>query len=740
MASSSKSKKIYDVFLSFRGKDVRHNFVGHLYGALHRIGIYTFRDSEELKKGYNISMLMKAIEESCIAIIVFSENYASSEWCLTEMVKIVECKNQNNITILPVFYKVNPNEVRGGRKSYKIAMAKHESKFREDSEKVKKWKEALLDAGNLSGWHLNDRDDESKIIQEIVKEISTTQLGRTPLHVAEHPVGIDSKVVKLKSMLNLESKDDVFMVGLWGRGGIGKTTLGKAIYNNIFRQFEGSSFLANVRENSKDRNGLVTLQEKLLNDILLPKERLAVSTIDGGINLIQQRLGHKRVLVILDDVDHLNQLRALAGKINWFGNGSRILVTTRDSHLLTPWIDKYHVYEVKTLDNGEAHELLSKHAFSPHHKLKIREDLVDGVLDHAKGLPLALEVLGSFLCGRRQDEWESVLDNLSRIPKKDINDVLKISYDGLESNEKGIFLHIACFFKGWKFYHVKNVLDSCDFNAVIGLQILTERSLIRTISGYIEVHDLIQLMGKDIVNKESDDPERRSRLWLYEDVLEVLSRDILVSPFLANSDRLKYMNLSKCSSLVRMPDISCAPNLEELDLSCCKSLVEAHESIANHDKLQWLNLSFCFELRNLPKELKSKNLRSLCLFGCTKFERLPDIPHKLGTLRALNLGDTAIKELPASIENLVSLRNILLSGCKNLVRLPSSIYKLRKLRQMGVADCPNLIGFPKHENVADPCMKTVFPNLQELYIGRSYLCQVDVTEDLSRFPPSVTVF
>ncbi|XP_030548927.1 TMV resistance protein N-like [Rhodamnia argentea] len=156
MASSSKPKKIYDVFLSFRGTDVRHNFVGHLYQALDRIGIYTFRDSEELKKGHNLSTLMKAIEESSIAIIVFSENYASSQWCLTEIAKIMECKEQKNITVLPVFYKVNPNEVRGGRNSYKIAMAEHESKFKKDSDKLKRWKEALLDAGNLSGWHLND--------------------------------------------------------------------------------------------------------------------------------------------------------------------------------------------------------------------------------------------------------------------------------------------------------------------------------------------------------------------------------------------------------------------------------------------------------------------------------------------------------------------------------------------------------------------------------------------------------
>ncbi|KAL3739698.1 hypothetical protein ACJRO7_021029 [Eucalyptus globulus] len=157
MASSSKLKKTYDIFLSFRGVDVRNNFLSHLYKALDQNGIYTFRDSEELRKGDQISMaLMEAIKESCIAIIIFSENYASSWWCLEELAKIMECNEQNDLTVLPVFYKVEPREVRGGRKSYQTALAKHEYKFRKDSEKVKRWKEALVKAGNLSGWHLND--------------------------------------------------------------------------------------------------------------------------------------------------------------------------------------------------------------------------------------------------------------------------------------------------------------------------------------------------------------------------------------------------------------------------------------------------------------------------------------------------------------------------------------------------------------------------------------------------------
>ncbi|KAF8029278.1 hypothetical protein BT93_E1836 [Corymbia citriodora subsp. variegata] len=369
--------------------------------------------------------------------------------------------------------------------------------------------------------------DESELIERIVKEISI-HLDRTPLHVAKHPVGIDSRVVKLISMLNLEFDDGVIMMGLWGKGGIGKTSLSKAIYNDIFRQFEGSTFLANVRETSKDCKDLVALQEKLLSEVLLLKQRSVVPNVDAGTNLVRDRLCHKKVLLILDDVDDLRQLNALAGEGKWFGNGSRVIVTTRDKHLLIcHGIDQDHVYEVKALEDYEARELLSKHAFQTHQKLIIKIDLVDSVLNHAEGLPLAIEVLGSFLCGRGEHEWKSTLKKLSRVPHKTINNVLKISYDGLEDNEKEIFLHIACFFKGWDSEYIKKIIDSCDLEIAIGLEILIERSLISIEHGIIEVHDLIQLMGMDIVNQECRDyPWRRSRLWLYDDVLDVLSHNM----------------------------------------------------------------------------------------------------------------------------------------------------------------------------------------------------------------------
>ncbi|KAK3431405.1 hypothetical protein EUGRSUZ_E03285, partial [Eucalyptus grandis] len=516
-------KRNFHVFLSFRGTDVRQGFLSHLYAALDQKGIYTFVDSEELRKGEEISpALMRAIEESHVAIIVFSENYASSRWCLEELLKIMECKEQNGLKVFPVFYKVEPREVREGRESYKRAMDNHESKFGKDSEKVKRWKKALSEAGSLSGWELNDRD-EADLIQCIVKELSI-RINQTPLHVAKYPVGIDSRVQKLICLSQKESADDdVLMIGLWGPGGIGKTAIAKALYNAMMRQFQVCSFLEQVREKSHQSGGLVSLQKDLLSEILVHPS--TVYSVAGGISLIQERLCCKKVLLVLDDVDHMNQLNALAGKGNWFGKGSIIIVTTRNKQLLTSHgINRVH--RIQTLGCCEARDLFCLHAFPDSESVEIGVDLIDRALSYCDGLPLALEVLGSFLCGRNEAAWESALHKLSKSPDQIINQVLKTSFDGLENNEREIFLDIACFFKGKGVEYIKEVLDYSGFNTTIGIEILIERSLIKNEYGTLQMHDLIQLMGKDIVNEEwPDDPGKRSRLWLFEDVEEVLYED-----------------------------------------------------------------------------------------------------------------------------------------------------------------------------------------------------------------------
>ena len=141
----------YDVFLSFRGEDTRLSFVSHLYHELQLKGIETFKDDPKLERGTHISSeLFKAIEESRLAIVVLSPNYASSSWCLDELTKILQCKKSKG-TILPVFYNVDPSHVRKQSGSFADAFAENEKRFREDRERVKNWGTALTEVANLAG-------------------------------------------------------------------------------------------------------------------------------------------------------------------------------------------------------------------------------------------------------------------------------------------------------------------------------------------------------------------------------------------------------------------------------------------------------------------------------------------------------------------------------------------------------------------------------------------------------------
>ena len=155
-SSSDTPRWTYDVFLSFRGKDTRNNFTDHLFDALKRKGIFTFRDDEKLERGKSISPeLEKAIEESRFSIVILSRNYAFSRWCLEELAKIVGCRKKKGMTVLPIFYNVDPSDVRKQTGTFAQAFVEHEKRFK--IEEVEKWRDALIEVANLSGWDLKDR-------------------------------------------------------------------------------------------------------------------------------------------------------------------------------------------------------------------------------------------------------------------------------------------------------------------------------------------------------------------------------------------------------------------------------------------------------------------------------------------------------------------------------------------------------------------------------------------------------
>lgn len=331
-------------------------------------------------------------------------------------------------------------------------------------------------------------------------------------------VGMQSRVQKVKSLLQMESEDDVRIIGIWGMGGIGKTTIAQVVFQQISYYFEGSSFVENVRENASHGSGLVSLQEKVLSEILEVRD-LKVKNVYEGINMMSTRLRQTRVLLVLDDVNDVKQLKALAATHDWFGPSSRIIVTTRDIHVLSGL--EVHVYQPELLNEDQSLQLFSWHAFNSDSAPDKYEELSRRVVSHARCLPLALEVLGSYLCGEDVNFWEKALVSLIDIAGEGINKVLKLSYDGLSNFEKKIFLDIACFFKGQRKERVTKILDTFNFHPEIGIRVLIKKSLVTISNGNLEMHDLLVEMGQEI-GRTLD-----GRLSRPQDIYDALTKNIV---------------------------------------------------------------------------------------------------------------------------------------------------------------------------------------------------------------------
>ena len=221
-----------------------------------------------------------------------------------------------------------------------------------------------------------------------------------------------------------------------------------------------------------------------------PRGKRKISTLAEGINVLKDMLWHKKFLLVIDDVNDKEQLENLAEGHDWFGEGSRIFITSRNKSLLARRkVDE--LYELPQLNWGEALELFSWHAFDRRHPYDDFYTLSKRFLRYCQGLPLALKTLGSSLFKMQPHEWESELRKLEEEPNMEILDVLKVSFNGLEDTQKAIFLDIACLFEGkYKDFIIK-ILDGCGFHAESGIRFLKNRCLLTISNGKIGMHNLI---------------------------------------------------------------------------------------------------------------------------------------------------------------------------------------------------------------------------------------------------------
>ncbi|XP_022030394.2 disease resistance protein RUN1-like [Helianthus annuus] len=355
MGPSDRNRARFKVFLSFRGEDTRHSFTDHLYAALTRTAIHTFRDDDEIKTGqYLEPKIVEAIESSRASIVVLSETYAKSRWCLEELSLILEQKRKGNHFVLPVFYKVDPSHVRHQRHSFAI----EETKWTEVD--VNRWKSALTEVANLKGMVASG--SETKFIANIVDTISY-ELDMKLISTLANLTGVETRAKHINSWLKDEhSKTNV--LAICGMGGSGKTTLARYIYNLHKHDFESSSFLEEIGNRCQENCGMLGLQRQFLTDILGGQNTM-ISCVPEGTTKIKEALHMKKMLIVLDDIDDHDRLGALLGT-SVVQTQSKIIITTRLLDIRS-WFESISwrclVHQLKLLDDHESLKLLSWHAF-----------------------------------------------------------------------------------------------------------------------------------------------------------------------------------------------------------------------------------------------------------------------------------------------------------------------------------------------------------------------------------------
>ena len=358
-----------------------------------------------------------------------------------------------------------------------------------------------------------------QIVEDVLAKLNTALLNIT----TDFLVGLETRVQRVIQFIESQS-NKVCLIGIWGMGGSGKTTTAKFIYNEIHWKFRDRSFIENIREVCEKRNGeIIHLQEQLL--ALKTNEK--IYNPSHGIATIEKKLMGKRALIVLDDVNTMEQVEKLFGNPKCFSSGSVLIVTSRDVNILQ-LLKVDCIYNIKEMDKDKSLELFSWHAFRKPSPTKEFSELSTSIVAYCGGLPLALEVIGSFLRGKTKENWISARSKLKRIPNNRVQEKLKISYDGLKDDmEKDIFLDICCFFIGKDRAYVSEILDGCGLCAIIGITVLIERSLLKVEkNNKLGMHGLLRDMGREIVRQKSAEKlGKRSRLWFHEDVHDVLNQN-----------------------------------------------------------------------------------------------------------------------------------------------------------------------------------------------------------------------
>ncbi|XP_004309466.1 PREDICTED: disease resistance protein At4g27190-like [Fragaria vesca subsp. vesca] len=650
-SSSSTARPCkYDVFLSFRGPDTRRGITSQLYDQLHnKRRIATFLDDRDLEVGDAISpTLLKAIEESWFAIVVLSPNYASSTWCLEELAKICEWMEGNN-RILPLFYNVELTDVRHQKGCFEEAFNKHESSGRHTSEKVQRWKDALSKVASFSGWDSNNYKTDTELVEKIVDSVFK-RIQPFDVEFTMSTRDFEAYEATRKSMGEIIKKlkdDNVTAIGVYGMGGVGKTTLVKHVAAQLCKNGIFHHVVMVVVSQSPN---IERIQHTLLAKLQGPDFQLQES--ERASRLYKEIMRKTNVLIILDDVWGFIDLLEMGipsydelKKCN-----SKVLLTTRSRHVCHS-MDSQASIPLHFLSEPDSWSLFVKktrRSFdTPDFDIVARK-----VARECRGLPIALIAVARALGDKDLAEWQSAAQQLkkSQMASPDHDDTafkcLKLSYDYLKNEDyKSCFL-LCCLFPEDYDIRIEDL-----FKYAIG------KGLFRDTDTIYEARAIADTVVKHLIDSSLllDSEYYGGRVRMHD-----VARDTA-------------MGIAKCEDghgfLVRagcgLKDWSCRSHEDYYAISLMEN-----------------------KLHSLPEELIGPKLKILLLQGNRYLNEIPDtFSQSRNELRVLDLSRTNISLLPQSFNLLTKLQALHLDFCLKAVDI-SIVGKLKKLEILSMRQYP----------------------------------------------------
>ncbi|CAN1264360.1 Disease resistance protein L6 [Linum perenne] len=706
-APSSSSKYSlpveYEVFLSFRGPDVRTTFADVLYKFLDRFKIRTFLDDEELRKGEKIApSLTEAIKESKVYIPILSQGYASSKWCLQELALMVKwCKQGDDRIILPIFYMMEPRNVRHQEGSYKEAFRLHSKKY--DAETIKEWKEALKEVGEMKGWSVKESDKQGDIIEKVYSKV-WSHLLRSYKLVTDELVGIDSHVQQVTRLLTSDS-EGMKVVGIHGMGGMGKTTIAKAVYNELYSQFDRFCFVEDAREILSKSEGIVALQSKIISSIL--RTDYKVTDASEGLHVIKHAFGTDNPPE--EDASVSMEFVKVAAGLPLALKVIGSLLFRRERKF---WAAK--LMELKDIPPAKLQERLkvSYNELSDNEKqifldiacffIGIEKDFPFYMWSDCKFYPesgintLLLRSLIRF--NERNQLWmhDHIRDlgraivreedsqrpwKRSRIwSNKDALNILKtgegsnwVEFLSVDMKDEILELTDTEFKKlsGLRYLEVHNGILIGDFKGVLPNLRWLRLQHCRSIPSDLNMKKLV------ILEMERCPVEDEWRGWSGTKV----------------ASNLKAIHLHYCHEIKKLPDLSGCKKLHRLVIRNCVQLAEVGW-IERLESLKWLNMSGCSSVQELPDLSGLGNIELLDIRECNQLKEitgnLSEFPRdngKLFSLKIMNM-PTSLNKLTLSsstrvlnLSELKDLEELCFDDCDKLQYL-GGLWKLSKLRKL----------------------------------------------------------